>query len=47
MVGSAIWRLLEQHGYDNLIGRSSKELDLKNQDKVQDFFNAQSARGGY
>ena len=38
MVGSAIWRLLEQHGYDNLIGRSSKELDLKNQDKVQDFF---------
>ena len=31
MVGSAIWRLLEQKGYDNLIGRSSKELDLKNQ----------------
>ena len=29
MVGSAIWRLLEQKGYDNLIGRSSKELDLK------------------
>ena len=40
MVGSAIWRLLEQKGY-NLIGRSSKELDLKNQNKVQDFFKTQ------
>jgi GDP-L-fucose synthase len=42
MVGSAIWRLLEQKGYDNLIGRSSKELDLKNQNKVQDFFKTQN-----
>tara|TARA_B110001450_G_scaffold8938_1_gene8931 strand:+ start:1392 stop:2345 length:954 start_codon:yes stop_codon:yes gene_type:complete len=41
MVGSAIWRLLEQKGYDNLIGCISKELDLKNQDKVQDFFKTQ------
>ena len=41
MVGSAIWRLLEQKGYDNLIGRSSKELDLKKQNKVQDFFKTQ------
>ncbi len=41
MVGSAIWRLLEHKGYDNLIGRSSKELDLKNQNKVQDFFKTQ------
>ena len=41
MVGSAIWRLLEKRGYDNLIGRSSKELDLKNQNKVQDFFKTQ------
>ena len=41
MVGSAIWRLLEQKGYDNLIGCSSKELDLKNQNKVQDFFKTQ------
>ena len=41
MVGSAIWRLLDQHGYDNLIGRSSNELDLKNQNKVQDFFKTQ------
>ena len=41
MVGSSIWRLLEKHGYHNLIGRTSKELDLKNQNKVQDFFKTQ------
>ena len=41
MVGSAIWRLLEQNGYKNLIGRSSKELDLKNQTDVLAFFNTQ------
>ena len=41
MVGSAIWRLLEQHGYDNLLGRTSEELDLKNQNNVQDFFKTQ------
>ena len=41
MVGSAIWRLLEKHGYSNLIGRTSKEVDLKKQNKVQDFFNTQ------
>ena len=42
MVGSAIWRLLEQKGYKNLIGRTSKELDLKNQTDVQAFFNTQN-----
>ena len=41
MVGSAIWRLLEQNGYKNLIGRTSKELDLKNQTDVLTFFNTQ------
>jgi len=41
MVGSAIWRQLEKEGYKNLIGRSSKELDLRNQDMVKDFFNAE------
>ena len=30
MVGFAIWRALEGKGYTNLIGRTSKELDLKN-----------------
>jgi GDP-L-fucose synthase len=38
MVGSAIWRILERKGYANLIGRTSKELDLKNQDDVLVFF---------
>ena len=37
MVGSAIWRALSQKGYTNLIGKSSKELDLRNQQAVQDF----------
>ena len=38
MVGSAIYQNLKQKGFDNLIGRSSSELDLKNQSKVSEFF---------
>ncbi len=38
MVGSAIWRNLESKGYTNLIGKSSKELDLRNQAQVEVFF---------
>ena len=38
MVGSAIWRNLETNGYSNLIGKSSKDLDLRNQKNVTDFF---------
>jgi len=34
MVGSASWRALESKGYKNLIGYSSKELDLRDQKKV-------------
>ena len=41
MVGSAIWRQLEKEGYKNLIGRSSKELDLRNQHSVKDFFDTE------
>lgn len=37
MVGSAIWRALSNKGYKNLIGVSSKELDLRNQAGVKDF----------
>ncbi|WPR71655.1 GDP-L-fucose synthase [Flavobacterium sp. NG2] len=37
MVGSAIWRALSAKGYQNLIGASSKELDLRNQQAVKDF----------
>ena len=34
MVGSACWRALEAKGYNNLIGYSSKELDLRDQKSV-------------
>ena len=40
MVGSAIWRNLSNKGYTNLIGKTSKELDLRNQQAVNDFFNS-------
>ena len=39
MVGSAIWRALEANGYTHLIGRTSSELDLRNQAEVQHFFD--------
>ena len=38
MVGSAILRALEARGYQNIIFRTSKELDLRNQQAVADFF---------
>jgi GDP-L-fucose synthase len=41
MVGSAIWRALEAAGHHNLIGKSSRELDLRNQQDVEDFFAAE------
>ena len=37
MVGSAVWRALEAKGYHNLIGKSSQELDLRNQEAVNQF----------
>ena len=37
MVGSAVWRALEKKGYTNLIGKTSKELDLKNELEVLSF----------
>ena len=39
MVGSAIWRTLQKKGYKNLIGKTSQELDLRNQAAVEAFFN--------
>jgi GDP-L-fucose synthase len=39
MVGSAIWRALEEKGYTNLLGKTSSELDLRNQQAVNDFYN--------
>jgi GDP-L-fucose synthase len=37
MVGSAVWRALTSKGYTNLVGVSSKDLDLKNQEAVKNF----------
>ncbi len=39
MVGSAIKNKLEQEGFDNLIYRTSTELDLRNQAEVNSFFD--------
>ena len=39
MVGSAVWRALEAKGYTNLIGKTSQELDLRDQAAVNAFYN--------
>lgn len=39
MVGSAIWNELESAGFSQLIGVSSKQLDLRNQNEVDKFFD--------
>ena len=41
MVGSAVWRTLEARGYSDLIGKSSLELDLRDQQAVANFFDAE------
>lgn len=41
MVGSAIWRRLEAEGYSGLIGSTSAELDLRNQQAVEEFFTSE------
>jgi len=38
MVGSAVYRALQKAGYKHLLTRTSKELDLRNQAAVADFF---------
>lgn len=38
LVGSAIWRHLENSGFDQLVGRSSAELDLRDRAAVFAFF---------
>ena len=38
LVGSAIWRTLEAAGFERLIGRSSRELDLRDRAAVFAFF---------
>lgn len=39
LVGSAIWKNLQEKGYINLVGRTSKELDLKNAEATSAFFS--------
>jgi GDP-L-fucose synthase len=41
MVGSAIVRKLETLGFNNIITRSSRELDLRNQEAVAEFFETE------
>ena len=38
LVGGAVVRALKQQGYSNLVVRSSRELDLRQQQAVEDFF---------
>lgn len=39
LVGSAIWNNLKQCGYNNLVGRTHKQLDLTDQYQVKAFFD--------
>lgn len=41
MVGSAIHRKLQEKGFHNFVFRTSKELDLRNQQAVSDFFQTE------
>lgn len=41
MVGSAIIRKLQKEGFTNIVSRTSKELDLRNQQAVADFFSTE------
>ncbi|MBT2248079.1 GDP-L-fucose synthase [Arthrobacter sp. BHU FT2] len=38
LVGSAIWRRLISEGFENLVGKASSELDLRNREDVFDYF---------
>ena len=38
MVGSAVWRALDNKGFTNLIGLSRSELNLRNQQEVLEFY---------
>ena len=44
LVGSAIMRKLEEEGYTNLVYRTSSELDLRRQKKVEEFFKEEQPK---
>ena len=41
LAGSAIWRHLEDRGFEHLVGSRSAELDLRHRDSVFEFFRAE------
>lgn len=41
MVGSACWKVFKDNGYNNLVGRSFNQLDLRNQSSVEKFIKNQ------
>jgi GDP-L-fucose synthase len=44
LVGSAIVRALEEKGFNNLVFKTSKELDLRNQQAVEFFFETEKPK---
>jgi len=44
MVGSGIERKLRKEGYNNIVTRTSSELDLRNQQAVNDFFEKEKPK---
>ncbi|MGB8381360.1 MAG: NAD-dependent epimerase/dehydratase family protein, partial [Dermatophilaceae bacterium] len=44
MVGSAIWATFEEAGFTDLVGRSSKELDLRDQQETAAFLASKRPR---
>src|SRR6478609_3084372 len=44
LVGSAIVRALKEKGFTNLVYKTSKELDLRNQAAVESFFAAEKPK---
>lgn len=44
LVGSAIWRRFAREGFSDLHGRSSQELDLRDRDRVFEYFRATAPR---
>lgn len=41
LAGGAIWRLLQARGHSNVVGRRSRELDLRDRDATFAFFRAE------
>ncbi|MET3143551.1 UNVERIFIED_ORG: GDP-L-fucose synthase [Arthrobacter sp. UYEF2] len=44
LVGSAVWRTLESSGFQDLVGKTSAELDLTDRSAVFDFFKVTNPR---